>query len=168
MPAQSAGIALNKQLVVALPAAGRDIDTDSIALLFNNREIRYLSGVRWTSPAPNILQRSLIDALTAAKSLRGVTDESAGILADAKLLCDLRQFSLHYPDSEGAPTAVITGIFRLLNLSGGSIMDVRRVHVEVPASDRDTSALALACETALSRCLAEVTPWVIQTMARSR
>ena len=151
-----------------MPLAGADIDTDSIALVFNNREVRYLAGARWTSTVPNLLQRALLDALSATNSLRGVTDESAGITADAKLLCDLRQFSLHYADPKGTPTAVVTANFRLLNLSTGSIMGMRSVNVTVPASGRDNAALVAACETALSRCLAEVAPWVVHTMGSGR
>ena len=168
MPGQMGGKPLNKQIVVAMPLAGADIDTDSIALVFNNREVRYLAGARWTSTVPNLLQRALIDALSATNSLRGVTDESAGITADAKLLCDLRQFSLHYADPKGTPTAVVTANFRLLNLSTGSIMGMRSVNVTVPASGRDNAALVAACETALSRCLAEVAPWVVHTMGSGR
>ena len=168
MPGPMAGKPSGKQLVVAMPLAGRDIDTDSIALVFNGREVRYLAGARWTSPAPNILQRALIDGLTATNSLRGVTDESAGIVADAKLLCDLRQFSLHYGDPKGTPTAVLEASFRLLNLSSGSIMATRNVRIEVPASGRDNAALVTACETALSRCLAEISPWVVQNMGNAR
>ena len=168
MPSPMAGKPSGKQLVVAMPLAGRDIDTDSIALVFNGREVRYLAGARWTSPAPNIFQRALIDGLTATNSLRGVTDESAGIMADAKLLCDLRQFSLRYADPKGVPTAVLEASFRLLNLSSGSIMATRNVRIEVPASGRDDAALVAACETALSRCLADISPWVVQNMGNGR
>ncbi len=168
MPSPMADKPSGKQLVVAVPLAGRDIDTDSIALVFNGREVRYLADARWTSPAPNILQRALIDGLTATNSLRGVTDESAGIMADAKLLCDLRQFSLRYADPKGVPTAVLEASFRLLNLSNGSIMATRNVRIEVPASGRDDAALVAACETALSRCLAEISPWVVQNMGSAR
>ena len=168
MPSAMMGKPLNKQLVVAMPLAGRDIDTDNIALIFNSREVRYLAGARWTSPAPHILQRALIDALSATNSLRGVTDETAGITADAKLLCDMRQFSLQYADAKGVPTAVLAANFRLLNLSNGSIIGTHSVNISVPANGRENVALVTACETALSRCLAEISPWVIQTLGRSR
>ncbi len=168
MPGPVSAKPSNKQIVVAMPVAGRDIDTDNIALVFNGREVRYLSDARWTSPVPHILQRALIDALASTNALRGVTDETAGITADAKLLCDIRQFSLHYADPKGTPTAVMTAHFRLLNLSNGTIMGTRNVDIEVPASGRSNPALVTACETALSRCLAEITPWVVQTIGSGR
>ena len=164
MPARMAGSPLNKQVIVGMPLAGRDIDTDSIALVFNGREVRYLSGVRWTSPVPHIVQRSLIDALTATNGLRGVSDESAGMFADAKLLSDIRQFALRYDDPKGTPTAVVTINFSLLSLSDGAILDTLNVNVTATALGRDNMALVTACETALSSCLSEVAPWVVWTM----
>ena len=168
MPARVAGGPLNKQIIVGMPLAGQDVDTDNIALVFNNREVRYLSGVRWTSSVPPIVQRALIDALTASNGLRGVSDESAGIFADAKLLSDIRQFALRYDDPKGVPTAVATINFSVLNLSDGSILGTKNISIEVPAAGRDNVALVTACETALSRCLADVTPWVIQTIGAKR
>ena len=168
MPGQITNKPLNKQIIVSTPVAGSDIDSDSIALVFNNREVHYLSGVRWSSPVPDIIQRSLIDALAATNALRGVADERAGIMADARLLCDIRQFSLHYDVPEGIPTAVAAAHFRLINLFNGSIMGMRSVSVTVPAGGRDDRALAAACEAALSRFLAEVAPWVAQTLASVR
>lgn len=164
MPPQLSAKPLDKQLVVAMPLAGRDIDTDSIALVFHDREVRYLSGVRWVSAVPHMLQRSLIDAFVSANVLRGVTDESAGIAATAKLLCDVRQFSLHYADPKGPPTAVIIAHFRLLNLANGAITGTRIVEVKVPASGSGNLALVSASEAALSRCLAEVVPWASRLM----
>lgn len=168
MPERVAGSPLNKQVIVGMPLAGRDVDTDAIALLFNGREVRYLSGARWTSPVPRIVQRALIDALIAAGSLRGVSDESAGIFADAKLLSDIRQFALRYDDPKGSPTAVVTITFSALNLSTGSILGTKNITIEVPAAGRDNMALVTACETALSRCLAEVTPWMVRTIETGR
>ena len=164
MPGPLMSKPLNKQVVVAMPQAGRDIDTDGIALLFNNREIRHLSGARWASPVPQMLQRELIDALTATNGLRGVAGESAGIAADARLLCDIRQFSLRYASAEAIPTAVLTATFRLLDLSSGAILDTKNVSIEVPATGRDNAAVAVSGETVLSRCLAEVAPWVVHTL----
>jgi cholesterol transport system auxiliary component len=168
MPGKIPGRPLNKQLVVALPLAERDIDTDAIALVFNGREVRYLAGLRWTSPPPHILQRAIIDALTGAGGLRGVADETAGMAADAKLLCDLRQFSLHYPDTGEAPVAVLALSLRLLNLSDGAVMAMRSTEIRVPCAASDAAALAGACENALSRCLAEITPWIAQVMAAGK
>jgi ABC-type uncharacterized transport system auxiliary subunit len=168
MPEKMTERPLNRQLIVARPVAGREIDADTIALLFHGREVRVLADARWTGTVPSIVQRSLIRALESANALSGVADESAGIASDARLLSDIRQFSLHYADEGTKPTAVFIATFRLLSLSSGQIMGMRDVDIQVPAEDRDNAALARAMEIALSRGLAQVVPWVVEEMRKLR
>jgi cholesterol transport system auxiliary component len=168
MPERLEGTALNKQLTVAEPLAGREIDTDGIALVFYGREVRYLAGARWTGTAPFLVQRFLIEALEAANVLRGVSDESAGTAADARLLTDIRQFGLEYSSEDATPTAVFDASFRLLNLHDGKILGTRAVKAQVPATGRDNAALARAVEIAVSKALAEIPPWIAGQMRAPR
>lgn len=168
MPGKMAGTPLNKQLVVATPLAGSEIDSDSIALVFNGREVRYLADARWTSPVPSLLRRNLIEALEATGALRGISDEMAGIAANARLLTDVRQFSLHYSADNSPPVAVFDATFRLLNLSDGKIAGTKTVEVKTPASGTDKAALVRACETALEKALAETASWVVEEMRRMK
>lgn len=164
LPAPMLATPLQRQLVVATPVAGREIDTDNIALLFNNREVRYLAGARWTSSVPFLVQSGLIEALEASRILRGVSNESAGISADVRLLTDIRSFHLIYQAEGTTPTAVFEATFRLLNLSNGKILDTHTVEVRVPAASRDRSALAGAVETAFAKALDQTVTWVAQTL----
>lgn len=168
MPAQRMAPPLNKQLTVAAPAAGREIDTDNIALIFNDREVRYLSGARWTSTVPFLVQRNLIEALESANILRGVGNESAGMASDVRLLTDIKQFGLRYAGKETAPNAVFDATFRLLSLSNGKILSTRTVEVTVPAGGKENAALARAVETAFSKALAETVDWVAGEMRALR
>ena len=155
---------LNKQVIVALPQAERDIDSDGIALLFNGREIRYLSGVRWTTTVPMMVQRDLIDALIISEGLRGVADEAAGISSNAKILCDIKQFSLRYESETAPPTAWFVATFRIVDQNNGRVLDSKAIDITVPAFSTETAALVQACETALSKGLAEVTTWTLATL----
>lgn len=166
MPAKMAEKPFNKQLVVATPLAGREIDSDNIALVFNEREVRVLADARWTGTAPSLVQRNVIAALESAGALSGVADESAGIAADARLLSDIRQFSLHYTEEGGMPGAVFEGTFRLLNLSTGKVVGIRSVDIKVPASSRDKTALVRAMETALGQGLHQIVPWIVEEMRK--
>ncbi len=168
MPARVAAAPFAKQLVVALPVAGRDIDTDSIALIFNQREVRYLSGMRWTGTVPYIVQRGLMDALEASGGLKGVADEGAGISANVKLLCDVRQFALRYADEKAAPSAEFAASLKLVNLNNGLVLSAKNLDISVPAGGRDNAALIKAMEQALSQGLAQATPWVLENMKRTK
>ncbi len=165
MPAKMAASPLNRQLVVATPTAGRALDSDRIALLFDNREIRYLADTRWADTVPLLVQRNLIAAVEASNVVRGVSDETAGIAADARLLTEIRQFSLQYATSQDQPpTAVFEAVFRLVNLSNGKILGTRTVKTTAPALGRDNASLVQASETALTQALAETMPWIAERM----
>ena len=72
LPKAQAGPPVNKQLVVALPTAGRELESDAIALVFSGREVRYLSGARWTGTVPRLLQRFFVEAFESSQALAGV------------------------------------------------------------------------------------------------
>lgn len=149
----------NRQMSVAMPLAGQDVDSDNVMLLFNDRELRVLAGVRWAANVPFLVQRGLVEAIDSASFLRGVSDESSGMLSDARLLTDIRDFSLHYTDENTPPKAVLEATFRLVTTSGGQVLGSRTISVEHQATGTNTPALAAAMENALSDMLAQVVPW---------
>ncbi|MDR2162150.1 MAG: ABC-type transport auxiliary lipoprotein family protein [Desulfovibrio sp.] len=153
-----------KQLVIALPQAEQDVDSDGISLLFHGREVRYLSGYRWISPAPRIIQRAFLDALQATGALAGVADDMAGIAADARLLCDIRQFCLRWDEGAAPPTAWFAATLRLVDTGSGRLLGSRALDVSVPAASGDTPALIRAMETALEQVLSEATDWTLERL----
>lgn len=166
LPAPRAEAPLNKQLVVALPTAGRELETDRIALLFKGREVRFLAEARWTGSVPHLLQRHIVEAFEASRALAGVSDEVAGIVAHAKLLTDVKMFGLEYASDGATPTACFSANFRLLDLYSGKILAVRSLETRAPAGGREPADLAVACEKALSAALSELTAWTAETLRR--
>ncbi len=164
MPAPLAAAPLHKgQMVVAMPVAGRDLDTDGIALIFQGREVRYLAGSRWANSVPQLLQRNIIDALTSSNAFSGVSGESAGIAATMKLLSEVRRFNLRYADSTSPPTAEVVLALQILDLNTGRIIAAKNLQANVPATGTDNIALATAAEVALSHILGETVTWVATT-----
>ena len=111
-----------------------------------------------------MVQRDLIDALIISEGLRGVADEAAGISSNAKILCDIKQFSLRYESETAPPTAWFVATFRIVDQNNGRVLDSKAIDITVPASSTETAALVQACETALSKGLAEVTTWTLATL----
>lgn len=164
LPPPLPGQAIDKQLSVALPVCGGELDNDRIATVFADREVRYLADTRWTSSVPVLLRTTMIEALEAVGGLRGVGDELAGLAADARLLTDLRKFALYYETEGGAPVAVFEAGFRLLNLRNGKVMASLTVSEKAGAAGEERTALASAMEAALQRGLARLAPWVVEEM----
>ncbi len=155
---------LNKQIIVSLPQADGDIDTDRIALIYPSREVRYLSGARWAGTMSALFQRDLMAALQSTNALRGVVDDTAGIAADVRLLSDIRLFALEQDAADGPLTAVFAGTFRLIDIMDGKVLATRLVEFKVPAAGKETALLTKAMESVLEKTLAEVSVWVVETL----
>lgn len=168
MPQPSAAAPVNKQLVVALPTAGRELENDRIALLFHGREVRFLAEARWTGAVPYLLQRKFVEALEASAVLAGVSDDVTGIVANARLLSDISMFGLEYSAGGTAPVARFSAHFRLLDLYSGKILATRTIESRAPASDESPAALVFACEKALSEALGIMTAWTGEQMRKAR
>lgn len=168
MPGEMPGRPSAKQLIVSTPTVASDIDNDRIALVYNGREVRYLSGARWSGTLVTLMQRLIIEAVESTKSLAGVGDEVSGIAADARLVSDIKQFSLEYAAEGAAPVARFSATFRLMDLSRAKVMGTREIDVSVPAPGRENAMMARALESALEKGLAELSAWVVENMRGMR
>lgn len=168
LPGPVTGSPVNKQLIITMPTAGRDLDNDGVALLFKGREVRYLSGVRWTGTVPQLVQRAVIDGLQSSGLLHGVAADTDGISANARLISDIKQFCLEYRDDDSPPVALFSATFRLVDIRDGSILGTRVTQTSVPASGKERTQLIGAMETCLGQAMADVTPWILEGMRRMR
>jgi cholesterol transport system auxiliary component len=155
---------IRKQLIVAPPQVEGDMDADSIALLFHGRELRHLSGMRWISPVPQMIQHAIIDAFQTSGGLAGVADDMAGISASARLLCDLRRFCLRYDTEIAPPSAWLYVTLRLVDQSNGRLLGTTTLDISVPAASPEPSALLQAMESTLQQALARITAWTFERM----
>lgn len=159
----SAGMAPSKhQLTVSTPSLLQDIDNDRIALIFHSREMRTLSGVRWSSALGEILYRSLTEALQSTEAFSGVGDELAGLASQRRLNSDITLFALEYATETEAPVARFSGTFRLLNSMEAKVIATLQIDIKVPAGSTDNAALVGALEKALEQGLAQISTWAVQ------
>ena len=168
MPQAPLAKPLPTQLMVMRPNATATVNRDAIALLFNNREVRYLANVRWESTAPQLVQQALVQAFETANVFRGVAPDGSGIADDMRLMTDIRQFVLRYADEKGIPTAVFAAQFQLVDTGTGTVLGSLTVETTAPASGSDNHALVAACEAALGKALAQVVPWVATTAPKAK
>ncbi len=171
MPAPGAGGALPLQLAVSLPETSRMLDTDRIALVLGGvtgREVRYYAGAKWTSPAPRLVQRLLVEAFERNGRLDGAAEESAGIYPDYRLMSDLRRFNTRMTGGASAPTVEVELALRLVDLKTGRIVAFTAIGHDCPAAGSGLPQVAEAFETAMGDVLARATAWSLDAMAATR
>ncbi|MEG6504746.1 ABC-type transport auxiliary lipoprotein family protein [Nitratidesulfovibrio sp. 1201_IL3209] len=169
--APGAGGALPLQLAVSLPETSRMLDTDRIALVLGGvtgREVRYYAGAKWTSPAPRLVQRLLVEAFERNGRLDGAAEESAGIYPDYRLMSDLRRFNTRMVGGASAPTVEVELALRLVDLKTGRIVAFTAIGRDCPAAGSGLPQVAEAFETAMGDVLARATAWSLDAMAATR
>jgi len=151
------------QLVVAEPAAERDIDTTRIALTRKANVIEYFADGNWSDTAPNMVQAKLIEAFESTKAIVAVGRDAAGLKPDYILQSDLRDFQAEYGGEGGAATAHIRMIAKLVQMPDRRITRTVSAEASAPASSKDLAAIVVAFEQALGQVLSQIVTGILAT-----
>ena len=149
------------QLVVAEPAAERDIDTTRIALTRTPNVIEYFADGNWSDTAPKMVQAKMIEAFESTNAIVAVGRDAAGLRADYILQSDLRDFEADY--TSGAATAHVRLISKLVQMPDRRITRTVTAEASAPAAGKDLAAIVTAFEQALGQVLSKVVTGILAT-----
>jgi cholesterol transport system auxiliary component len=90
-------------LGVATPRASPALETERMAVVRPDSRFDYFTGVRWSEPAPQMLQQQLVRALAADGRFAAVVAAPSRVPADLLLDVELRRFEAVYATDGGAP-----------------------------------------------------------------
>lgn len=147
------------QLVVAEPAAERDIDTTRIALTRTPNVIEYFADGNWSDTAPKMVQAKLIEAFESTNAIVAVGRDAAGLRADYILQSDLRDFEADY--TSGTTTAHIRLIAKLVQMPDRRITRTVSAEASAPAGGKDLPAIVTAFEQALGQVLTKIVTGIL-------
>jgi cholesterol transport system auxiliary component len=88
---------------VARPGAAPALDTDRVAVVQPDSRFDYFAGVRWSEPAPQMLQQLLVRALADDGRFEAVLAAPSRAPADLLLDVELRRFEAVYAADGSAP-----------------------------------------------------------------
>lgn len=163
MPGSMRAIPLKQQITVGKPGLADDMDSDGVALMFNGRELRHLSDLRWSASLGSIIYDNLVAAIDSANVFSGVGSELAGLSSNYRLDSDISLFALVYESTGAPPKARFTGAFRLMDTRRAQIVASRQIDISVPAGATDSGALVVAMEKAFGQGLAEIAEWLAKS-----
>lgn len=152
------------QLMVSRPEMGYDLDTDNIALVFDDNLVRYLREAKWSSPAPQLLQRLVIDHLEGSQCLAGIVNEGVGIHARYRLIIHVREFQFNYRNSKSAPSAEAMFNLRLIDTDESTVIATASIRKSTQAGDGSLRGMIQAMEATMSSVLDETNAFVINTL----
>jgi len=162
-PQQLCQASMKKQIIVGYPEAEAGLTTDRIALLFDEREIKYLSNAKWDNSFPLIIQRKLEQYLSASGCF-SAGPETSGISGNFRLLTNMQRMHLCYSSAFEAPVARLRLQLSLLEIRSGILISSTGIYRECPAQKSDTSSLLDAMDTVVHLGMQDVAVWVSKVL----
>ncbi|RKR00210.1 ABC-type transport auxiliary lipoprotein family protein [Maricaulis maris] len=150
------------------PNAPRGLSGDQIAIMQDGVSLAYISGARWISPAPRLLQTLVIDTFNANNNQLAPTRADDGVRADYELRLDMQEFEAVYDHGVDAPPLVRVRIAaRLVAEHGRRFAGARVVTADVRASANRTSSIVAAFDQATRQTGQEIADWTAIRTASS-
>ena len=160
--ADAAGEAVRLPLAlgVARPRAAISLDTERIAVVQPDSRFDYFTGVRWSEPAPQMLQALVVRALQSDGRYEVVVAAPSRVPADLLLDLELRRFEAVYAPGADAPSVRVEIQATLVDPR-----QVRRVSSfvassELPAASNSRGAVLEAFERATGEAVLALAAWL--------
>ncbi len=157
-------VPMDCQIVVVTPDMVGSLRTDRIALIFDEREIRYLSGAKWEAQTPALIQRQLIRYVEATGCFSGVGAEGVGLASRYRLQSDLQRLHLSYYGKDNAPSAEIVLRLSILDAEQGRILEAKTISFREKSGGSSQDQLMDALDNVVYRAMLDSARWTAGVM----
>lgn len=158
VPGAAAPMAAARAPTIRVAALGssQTLDSTKIAVIPKGDVLSSYTGARWSDPAPALLRRRLVEALSDGGALTAVGEDS-GVRPDLELDSDLQAFQAEYQN--GQPVVIVRLDARLLDPTSQRILATRRFEILERPSAPDVPTVVKAFGRACDQLGAQVSDW---------
>lgn len=153
--------ALPRDVIVELPTTGGSLDTDRIMIRPNALQAQYLPGVRWSEPAPVMVQTLMLRAIEATGVVRYVARKPLGGSGDYALVTEIVDFQAETMDEAEGATVRIRFIVRAVRESDAAIIASRTFTASAEAPSTETHVLAETFNKASDAVFTDFAAWLV-------
>ena len=147
-------------LGVARPRAAVSLDTERIAVVQADNRFDYFAGVRWSEPAPQMLQAVIVRVLQSDGRYEVVVAAPNRVPTDRLLDLELRRFEAVYAAGGAAPTVRVE--FQATMVDPRQVRRVSSIVAssEVAAADNRRDAVLDAYQRATAEAVHALAVWL--------
>jgi cholesterol transport system auxiliary component len=154
----------SRDIIVEEPTASGALATDRIMIQPGALQAQYLPDVRWSDPAPLMMQTLMLRALDETRAYQYVGRRPLGPSGDFAILTEMVDFQAELaPDGEAAEI-VVRIIVRIVRERGADVVATRTFAAREPAASLDDLDLAEAFDAATGRVISEFAIWCLSTL----
>jgi cholesterol transport system auxiliary component len=160
-PPGSTAAPVSWSLAVAIPDASASLDTTRIALTRSGTTMDYYANAAWPDALTVLVQTALLSAFQDSGRTAAAAREQDAVHADYVLATDIRDFTAHYDDPNGAPRIVVTIVAQMATAHGRKVVTNLTATQTVQASANSVDAVVQAFDSAFGAALAQIVPWAL-------
>jgi cholesterol transport system auxiliary component len=153
-------------LLVGRPSAVGGLNSANIAVRPTPLRMEYYADGRWTTTAPDMLQRYIITSFQNTNLIRAVGRGAAGIDARYRLETDLVHFEAVYPRDADMPEILVRIHATLLTVPAGSVVASRDFAAAVTPAGEALPAVVEAFDGATEQVVQDLIRWTLTTPRR--
>jgi cholesterol transport system auxiliary component len=147
-------------LGVARPRAAVSLDTERIAVVQPDNRFDYFAGVRWSEPAPQMLQAVVVRALQSEGRYEVVVAAPNRVPTDLLLDIELRRFEAVYAAGGAAPSVRVEFQATMVDPRQGRRLSSVVASAEVVAADNRRDAVVDAFQRATAEAVQALAAWL--------
>jgi len=150
-------------LAVARPRAAASLDTERVAVVQPDSRFDHFAGVRWSEPAPQMLQALIVRVLQSDGRYEVVVAAPSRVPADLLLDVELRRFEAVYARGVEAPTVRVELQATLVDPRRGRRVSSLVATAEAGAESNRRGAVLEAFERATGESVQAMAAWLRDT-----
>ena len=150
-------------LAVARPRAAASLDTERVAVVQPDSRFDHFAGVRWSEPAPQMLQALIVRVLQSDGRYEVVVAAPSRVPADLLLDVELRRFEAVYARGVEAPTVRVELQATLVDPRRGRRVSSLVATAEAGAESNRRGAVLEAFERATGESVQAIAAWLRDT-----
>jgi cholesterol transport system auxiliary component len=151
------------QLLVDVPIAPAEIDTDRIVLQTTPYTVDKFANAAWPDRAPIMVQSLLVESFESTGKITAIARESVGLRADYVLKPELRKFTAVYDAQSSGPLVSIIVNVRLVKMPERAIIAQATFDARERATRNEMEAIVEAFDDALGKILKRTIEWTLTT-----
>lgn len=151
-------------LIIELPNTTGALDTDRIMIRPTALQAQYLPDVRWSDPAPAMVQTLMLRSLDSTDAVSFVGRRPLGPGGDYAVLTELVDFQAELDPGGETATVRLTMIVRLLRERDTRVIASRTFSASAVSSSTDTKAVVATFDAAAESLMTAFTDWTLSNL----
>jgi cholesterol transport system auxiliary component len=163
----SPGAVIPADLAILKPKLRTGLETDRIAVLYQDRHLDYFADARWSGPLGDVLQDFAVQEFHTHANLRTVNGDASVFPSAYWLELEVTDFQAEYTSAAAAPTVHVQILARVGNSGDRRVLGRFVANAREQAAENRLTAIVDAYARAADAALADIVAHADETLSEA-